>query len=122
VLIDKKYTGFKEYKYLVYSHNNVLLDVEGDFQVKMEIDKEIEKMERFYVFELTKSGEYKKIEYNIEDGHISFIIQSDSSVVFATRNIEYHFIILFASVLLFYLVFIIVYRWKHSRMIVNKKY
>ena len=120
--IDSKYTAFKGYKYLVYSHNNNLLEVDGNFQIKMKIEDKIAKKERLEVFELTKDGEYRKIEYKIEAGHIYALISNDSTLILATRDIEYHFIALFSFVLIFYLLFIIVYRLKHSRMLIYKKF
>ena len=120
--INDKYTGFRNYKYEVYSHNNILLEVDSKYQVKMSVDEEVRKKERLVLFELTKNGEYKKIGYKMDESDIYFTIDSDSEVVFATRNIEYHFIILFSSVLCFYGIFLVAYRWKCSRKNNNDKY
>ena len=114
--VDGKYTGFKKYSYLVYSHNNVLLDVEGNFDVRMKVDEETQNKRRMFLFELTKAGEYKQLDYSIDGDEICFSISSNSSVVFVTRDVEYHFIILFSAVLIFYLLFVIVYGLKNSRI------
>lgn len=120
--INDKYTGFKVYKYDVYSYNNVLLEINSEYQVKMVIDEDIKNKERLALFEVTKDGEYKKLNYNIKDSEIHFTIDSNSKVVFATRNIEYHFILLCTSILIFYAVFIVVYRCKNSKILNGSKY
>ena len=114
--IDSKYTSFKKIEYIVYNHNNVELDVKGNYKVSMSVRSEDVNKYRFTLFELTNTGEYKEIEYTYKNGKIEFNIDSTSKVIFATRDIEYHFIYLFSGVLFFSLLFIIVYRVKHSRM------
>lgn len=110
--IDKKYTGFNMYQYGVYDHNNRPIDVSGSFDVVMNLNDNVVKKERLALFELTSTGEYKKLDYNINDGRIYFSIANDSSVIFATRNIEYRLIMLFVAVLGMYLLFLIAYRIK----------
>lgn len=120
--ILNKYTAFESYSYEVYSHNNVKQDVDGNFDIKMKINDKITVMERLAIFELTKEGKYKKLEYSIHDGYIHTSIESGSQLVFATRDIEYHFIIFFSGVLIFYFLFVIVYRLKNSRIKTGKIY
>ena len=114
--IDNKYSSFKKIEYLVYNHNNVKLDVKGNFKVKMNVSNEDAGRDRFTVFELTSDGEYKQIGHTYKEGYLEFTIASNSQVVFATRDIEYNVIFLFNAVLLISLCFVIVYRIKHSRI------
>ena len=111
----------EEVKKIVGLINN-LIDINSDYRVIMNIDESIVNRERFHLFELTSDGEYKEIKYSYSDNKISFAIKSDSCVIFATRNIEYNLIMLFSGILLFYLLFIIVYRIKNSRIKVSKRY
>jgi hypothetical protein len=122
VSVNKKYTSFLRYNYEVYSHNNVKLSVDSKFKIMMKIDKEVMEKERLKVFELTSSGEYKELEYFYQEGVIYFSIDSDSSLVLTTRDIEYELIVLFSGVLLFSLVFIVIYRFKNSRIKEYKSY
>lgn len=114
--INSDYSSFKKFNYNVYNHNNVKIDVEGKFNVMMIANKEDINNERFALFELTRDGEYRQIDYDYHDGKLIFEIDSDSSVVFTTRNIEYDLLILFGGILLFSLVFVIVYAIKNSKM------
>lgn len=114
--INDKYSTFKEIEYLVYNHNNIKLDIQGNFKVSMNASDEDVNRNRFTLFELTKEGEYKKIEYVYNNGKLEFNIASTSRIVFATRDIEYNLIYLFNAVLLFCLCFVIVSRIKNSKM------
>ena len=51
-----------------------------------------------------------------------FKMDSTSSLVLSTRDIEYHFIILFSAILIFSLIFVIVYRLKNSKIKEYKEY
>lgn len=121
-LIDNKYTSFAKYGYEVYSHNNEKLDIKGKFNISMKINESEMNKERLKLFELTKDGEYKELIYTYKDGEIKFEMDNDSYLVLSTRNIEYHFIILFSMILLFSLIFVIVYRLKNSKIIKYKQY
>ena len=119
--INNKYTSFKKYTYKVYNHNNSELNVAGMFDVYTKVEKGLLDKERLEIFELTKDGQYKKIEYVVNGEYLHVKISGGSSIVFATRNVEYHFIILFSGLLLCYGVFIVVYRLTKSKMsIVNE--
>jgi len=115
-LVNEKYTSFLKFSYDVYSYNNVKLNIDSKYDISMKIDESVLNVERLEVFELMSNGEYKELEYTYKDGIIFFEIESDSSLVFATRNIEYQFIILFCLILIFSFIFIVVYRIKNSRI------
>lgn len=121
-ICDDMYTSFLKYSYVVYNHNGIEMDVDGNFKVQMSISQDIMNTERLKLFELTSDGEYKKLEYSYIDDEIGFSIDSGSVLVISTRNIEYKFIFLFSAILLFSLVFVIVYRWKNSRIKEYKEY
>ena len=121
-ICNDMYTSFLKYSYIVYNHNGVKMDVDGNFKVQMSISQEIMNTERIKLFELTSDGEYKKLDYSYIDGEIRFSIASQSELVICARNIEYKFIFLFSAILLFSLIFVIVYRWKNSRIKEYKEY
>lgn len=108
--VGDKYTSFVKYEYLVYNHNNSILEFTDKYKISMKVNDEILKNERLGVFELDKNGEYSELEYQIADGVISFEINRESSIVFATRNIEYNLILIFSAFLLVIFTFIGVYR------------
>lgn len=118
--INDTYTSFKTYTYNVYSHNNTLLTVAGTLDIYTKVEKGLLDKERLALFELTKDGEYKQLDYSINGEYLNVKIAGGSAIVFATRNIEYHFIVLFSFLLLCYGIFIVVYRLSKTKMsIVN---
>lgn len=121
-LIDNKYTSFAKYSYEVYDYNNEKINVSGKYDILMKIDEDVMNKERLKVFELTKDGEYKELVYTYRNGEIHFKMDSTSSLVLSTRDIEYHFIILFSAILIFSLIFVIVYRLKNSKIKEYKEY
>ena len=118
-LINEKYTAFSKYGFIVYDQNNRQLDIQGNYKVALKIDEKIVKKERIALFELDENNNYKELEYTYEGGILYCNIDTNSEVVFATRNIEYHFIILFSGILLFSLGFVVVYVIKNSK--INKQ-
>lgn len=121
-LIKDKYTSFLTYSYEVYNHNNQLINVEGKYDVLMSIDESVINIERLNVYELTSKGEYKELAYAYKNGKIHFIIDNGSSIVFATRNIEYGLIVLFSGILVFSLLFVVVYRYRNNKVREYKRY
>lgn len=121
-IINDLYTSFVKYTYNVYNHYGNELKIDSKYKVLMKIEETYLNKERLYAFELTEDGEYKDLEYTYSDGNIIFTIDSGSSFVLATRNIEYRFIIMFSSILLFSVVFIIVYTIRNSKIKSGKEY
>lgn len=113
--IDRNYATFKIYNYDIYNGENKL-DIDSDIVVSMKIDKNIMDTKRLKIFELTSEGKYQELEYRYSDDKINFTMNSNSKLVFATNNIEYSLIIIFSGVILFYLIFIMFYRFKNSKI------
>jgi hypothetical protein len=113
--IDKNYTALKEYKYEIYSDEKVN-DINSNIEVIMNVSDSLMKTRRLAIYELTQDGVYKELEYNYSNGVMKFSINNNSKIVFATRNIEYGLIFIFSGVLLFYFIFMIIYRCKNSKI------
>ena len=99
-IIDK-YTSFSKTSFAVYDQTNRKIEIDGKYKATYKIDKEIMAKERLAIFELDENNNYKELEYIYSNGVLYFEIDTSSSVVFATRNIEYHYIALFSGILLF---------------------
>lgn len=114
-IVENKYTSFAKYDYLVYSHTNEIMEIDGRYIINMKVNDAILNNERLGVFQLNNAGEYKEIEYQIKDGFISFVLDKDCSVIFATRNIEYYLIIIFTLFLIVIFSFIFIYRYVNMK-------
>lgn len=114
--IENLYTSFAKYDYVVYNHKGIVENVDGQYKVTMNLSNDIMNMKRLELFELTNSGEYKELNYTYKDGKISFSIDSHSSFVLATRDIEYKFIWLFSSILFIYACAIVVSKVRNEKV------
>jgi len=115
-IVNEKYTSFNKYSFLVYDQNGRKLEIKGKYEVSLRVDDKIMKKERLALFELDENNNYKELEYTYNNGIIYFEMDTDSSLVFTTRNVEYHFIIIFSGILLFSLGFVVVYTIKNSKI------
>ena len=95
------------------------MSINSKYKVSMLLDESIIDNERLKVYEYD-GIEYKELEYAYSNGKIYFSINSNSEIVFATRNIEYHLIIIFGGILLFSFAFITISYVKNSKIKVAK--
>ena len=106
-----------EYEFIVFDHNGNQTNVNGKYNVSLKIDNDKFSKERLEIFEKTSDNKFIKLNYTYDEGVMRFEIDSDSNIVFTTRNIEYHFILIFSGIILFSAIYVVCYRLVNSKIV-----